>query len=63
MTDNDAIKDYNRDQQFADLLLQNKKLITMNAALLHSLDIRLREMTVLVEQMKAQIQETDYATD
>jgi len=27
------------------------------------LDIRLREMTVLVEQMKAQIQETDYATD
>lgn len=63
MTDNDAIKDYNRDQQFADLLQQNKKLITMNAALLHSLDIRLREMTVLVEQMKAQIQETDYATD
>ena len=63
MTDNDAIKDYNRDQQFADLLLQNKKLVTMNAALLHSLDIRLREMTVLVEQMKAQIQETDYATD
>ena len=63
MTDNDAIKDYNRDQQFADLLLQNKKLVTMNAALLHSLDIRLREMTVLVEQMKAQTQETDYATD
>jgi hypothetical protein len=63
MTDNDAIKDYNRDRQFADLLLQNKKLATMNAALLHSLDIRLREMTVLVEQMKAQIQETDYATD
>lgn len=63
MTDNDAIKDYTRDQQFADLQLQNKKLVTMNAALLHSLDIRLREMTVLVEQMKAQIQETDYATD
>jgi len=63
MTDNDAIKDYNRDRQFADLLLQNKKLATMNAALLHSLDIRLREMTVLVEQMKAQIQETGYATD
>jgi hypothetical protein len=63
MTDNDAIKDHNRDQQFADLQLQNKKLVTMNAALLHSLDIRLREMTVLVEQMKAQIQETDYATD
>jgi hypothetical protein len=56
MTDNDAIKDYNRDQQFADLLQQNKKLITMNAALLHSLDIRLREMTVLVEQMKIQLQ-------
>lgn len=63
MTDNDAIKDHNRDQQFADLQQHNKKLITMNAALLHSLDIRLREMTVLVEQMKAQIQETDYATD
>ena len=63
MTDNDAIQNYNRDQQFADLQLQNKKLITMNAALLHSLDIRLREMTVLVEQMKAQTQETDYATD
>ena len=55
MTDNDAIKDYNRDRQFADLQLQNKKLIAMNAALLHSLDIRLREMTILVEQMKAQL--------
>lgn len=55
MTDNDAIQDYNRDQQFIDLQLQNKKLITMNAALLHSLDIRLREMTILVEQMKAQL--------
>jgi hypothetical protein len=55
MTDNDAIQDYNRDQQFADLQLQNKKLIAMNAALLHSLDIRLREMTILVEQMKAQL--------
>ena len=63
MTDNDAIKDYNRDQQIADLQQQNKKLITMNAALLHSLDIRLREMTVLVEQMKAQTQETTYASD
>jgi hypothetical protein len=63
MTDNDAIKDYNRDQQFADLQLQNKKLVTMNAALLHSLDIRLREMTVIVEQMKAQTQETGNASD
>lgn len=57
MTDNDAIQDYNRDQQFIDLQEQNKKLITMNAALLHSLDIRLREMTVLVEQMKTQTQD------
>jgi hypothetical protein len=63
MTDNDAIHNYNRDQQIADLEQQNKKLITMNAALLHSLDIRLREMTVLVEQMKAQTQETDHASD
>jgi len=63
MTDNDAIHNYNRDQQIADLQQQNKKLITMNAALLHSLDIRLREMTVLVEQMKAQTQETDHASD
>ena len=63
MTDNDAIHNYNRDQQIADLQQQNKKLITMNAALLHSLDIRLREMTVLVEQMKAQTQETTYASD
>ena len=57
MTDNDAIQDYKRDRQFADLQEQNKKLITMNAALLHSLDIRLREMTVLVEQMKTQTQD------
>jgi len=57
MTDNDAIQDYNRDQQFIDLQLQNKKLITMNAALLHSLEIRIREMTVLVEQMKLQLQD------
>jgi hypothetical protein len=63
MTDNDAIHNYNRDQQIADLEQQNKKLITMNAALLHSVDIRLREMTVLVEQMKAQTQETDHASD
>jgi|APCry1669188910_1035180.scaffolds.fasta_scaffold304459_2 hypothetical protein len=63
MTDNDAIHNYNRDQQIADLQQQNKKLITMNAALLHSLDIRLKEMTVLVEQMKAQTQETTYASD
>jgi len=63
MTDNEAIHNYNRDQQFADLQRQNKKLVTMNAALLHSLDIRLREMTVLVEQMKAQTQETDHASD
>jgi hypothetical protein len=63
MTDNDAIHNYNRDQQIADLQQQNKKLITMNAALLHSLDIRLKEMTVLVEQMKAQPQETDHASD
>jgi hypothetical protein len=62
MTDNDAIHNYNRDQQIADLQQQNKKLITMNAALLHSLDIRLKEMTVLVEQMKAQTQETTYAS-
>ena len=57
MTDNDAIHYYNRDQQFIDLQLQNKKLITMNAALLHSLEIRIREMTVLVEQMKLQLQD------
>jgi hypothetical protein len=57
MTDNDAIQDYNRDQQFIDLQLQNKKLITMNAALLHSLEIRIREMSVLVEQMKTQTQD------
>jgi len=63
MTDNDAIHNYNRDQQIADLEQHNKKLITMNAALLHSLDIRLREMTVLVEQMKAQTQETNHASD
>jgi hypothetical protein len=63
MTDNDAIHNYNRDQQIADLQQQNKKLITMNAALLHSLDIRLKEMTVLVEQMKAQTQETNHASD
>ena len=57
MTDNDAIQDYNRDQQFIDLQEQNKKLITMNAALLHSLEIRIREMSVLVEQMKTQTQD------
>ena len=55
MTDNDAIHDYNRDRQVADLQLQNKKLVAMNAALLHSLEIRIREMTVLVEQMKEQL--------
>lgn len=55
MTDNVAIQDYNRDQQVADLQLQNKKLVTMNAALLHSLEIRIREMIVLVEQMKEQL--------
>ena len=57
MTDNDAIQDYNRDRQFIDLREQNKKLITMNAALLHSLEIRIREMSVLVEQMKTQTQD------
>ena len=57
MTDNDAINVYNRDQQFTYLQEQNKKLITMNAALLHSLEIRIREMTVLVEQMKLQLQD------
>jgi hypothetical protein len=57
MTDNDAIQDYNRDQQFANLQEQNKKLIAMNAALLHSLEIRIREMSVLVEQMKTQTQD------
>ena len=56
MTDNEAIHEYNRDQQIADLQQQNKKLITMNTALLHSLEIRIREMTVLVEQMKIQLQ-------
>ena len=56
MTDNDAIHDYNRDQQIADLQQQNKKLVTMNFALIHSLEIRIREMTVLVEQMKIQLQ-------
>ena len=55
MTDNDAIHDSNRDQRVADLQLRNKKLVTMNAALLHSLEIRIREMTVLVEQMKEQL--------
>ena len=55
MTDNVAIQDYNRDQQVADLQLQNKKLVTMNAALLHSLEIRIREMIVIVEQMKEQL--------
>jgi len=57
MTDNDAIQDYNRDRQFIDLQEKNKKLITMNAALLHSLEIRIREMSVLVEQMKTQTQD------
>jgi hypothetical protein len=56
VTDNDAIHDYNRDRQVADLQLQNKKLVAMNAALLYSLEIRIREMTVLVEQMKEQLQ-------
>jgi hypothetical protein len=56
VTDNDAIHDYNRDQQIADLQQQNKKLVTMNFALIHSLEIRIREMTVLVEQMKIQLQ-------
>ena len=56
MTDNEAIHDYNRDQQIADLQQQNKKLLTMNFALIHSLEIRIREMTVLVEQMKIQLQ-------
>jgi hypothetical protein len=56
VTDNEAIHDYNRDQQFADLQQQNKKLVTMNFALIHSLEIRIREMTVLVEQMKIQLQ-------
>ena len=56
MTDNNAIQDYNRDQYVANLQLQNKKLVAMNAALLHSLEIRIREMTVLVEQMKEQLQ-------
>ena len=55
MTDNVAIQDYNRDQQISDLQQQNKKLVTMNAALLHSLEIRIREMIVLVEQMKEQL--------
>jgi hypothetical protein len=55
VTDNVAIQDYNRDQQVADLQQRNKKLVTMNAALLHSLEIRIREMTVLVEQMKEQL--------
>lgn len=55
MTDNVAIQDYNRDQQILDLQQQNKKLVTMNAALLHSLEIRIREMSVLVEQMKEQL--------
>ena len=55
MTDNVAIHDYNRDQLISDLQLQNKKLVAMNAALLHSLEIRIREMTVLVEQMKEQL--------
>ena len=55
MTDNVAIQDYNRDQQISDLQLQNKKLVTINAALLHSLEIRIREMIVLVEQMKEQL--------
>ena len=55
MTDNVAIQDYNRDQQVADLQQRNKKLVAMNAALLHSLEIRIREMTVLVEQMKEQL--------
>jgi len=56
VTDNDAVHDYNRDQQITELQLQNKKLVAMNAALLHSLEIRIREMTVLVEQMKEQLQ-------
>jgi hypothetical protein len=56
VTDNNAIQDYNRDQYVANLQLQNKKLVAMNAALLHSLEIRIREMTVLVEQMKEQLQ-------
>jgi hypothetical protein len=61
MTDNDAIQDYipyipYRDKKFTDLQEQNKKLITMNAALIHSLEIRIREMIVLVEQMKVQLQ-------
>ena len=55
MTDNVAIQDDNRDQQILDLQQQNKKLMTMNAALLHSLEIRIREMSVLVEQMKEQL--------
>jgi hypothetical protein len=55
VTDNAAIQDYNRDQQVADLQRRNKKLVAMNAALLHSLEIRIREMTVLVEQMKEQL--------
>lgn len=55
MTDNVAIQDYNRDQQINDLQQQNKKLVTINAALLHSLEIRIREMIVLVEQMKEQL--------
>jgi hypothetical protein len=55
VTDNVAIQDYNRDQQISDLQQQNKKLVTMNAALLHSLEIRIREMIVLVEQMKEQL--------
>jgi hypothetical protein len=41
--------------RFDNLQLQNKKLVAMNAALLHSLEIRIREMTVLVEQMKEQL--------
>lgn len=55
MTDNVAIHDYNRDQLISDLQQQNKKLVTINAALLHSLEIRIREMIVLVEQMKEQL--------
>jgi hypothetical protein len=55
VTDNNAIQDYNRDQYVANLQLQNKKLVAMNVALLHSLEIRIREMTVLVEQMKEQL--------
>jgi hypothetical protein len=57
MTDNEAIQNYNKDQQIADLKNYNKKLCAMNSALIHSLEMRIREMSELVNQLKNQTQE------